>query len=354
MVVLESIRKNGLMITLHLAGILLYIFSPLFFGPIRSARFENVHWSFIAHNALIASFFYLNLLVMIPLGLRKRGWIVYVIGGLLAIVLYVTISHYVREAFVVREVRRVSRFRPFQYFGLAFPYVMAWVFSTSVKFSMDYLVLERKRKESENENLKSELSLLRSQISPHFMFNVLNSLTALARKKSDDLEPIIIKLSQLMRYTIYHSAVPRVELDTELEYLQNYIDLQRLRFGHHIRINFVKDVHQPDFQIEPMLLISFVENAFKHGSGLVVDPVIDISIECKDGVLKFNTRNKFVADSEGANHEGDPGGAGTDSTHGVGLKNVKRRLELLYENKYDLIIKDEPPWFIVNLTLIGK
>ncbi len=100
-------------------------------------------------------------------------------------------------------------------------------------------------------NLKSELSLLRSQISPHFAFNVLNSLTALARKKSDELEPTIIKLSQLMRYTIYHSAVSsegpaagRVELQTELEYLQNYIDLQTLRFGKHVSVNFRRNVLQ--------------------------------------------------------------------------------------------------------------
>ncbi len=330
------------MITLHLAGILLYIFSPLFFGPIRSSRFENVQLSFIAHNALIASFFYFNMLVLMPVVLKKKGWVFYVIAGIVSVVVFALIAHYVREAFVIREIRRVSRLRTFPYIGLAFPYLMAWVFSTSVKFSMDYLGLERKRKESENENLKSELALLRSQISPHFMFNVLNSLTALARKKSDGLEPIIIKLSQLMRYTIYHSTIPKVDLQTELEYLENYIDLQRLRFGHHIEINFVKNVTQPDFKIEPMLLISFVENAFKHGSGLVTNPAIHISIECKEGVLKFNVKNKFVADAE------------RDSTHGVGLKNVKRRLELLYEHQYDLKITDEVPWFIVNLTLIGK
>jgi two-component system, LytTR family, sensor kinase len=335
------------MITLHLAGILLYIFSPLFFG---SSRFENLNLSFILHNALIAMFFYLNMLVLTPYLLKKQGWIVFVVVGILCIVVFAYVSHQLRDLIVVREFRRtintettrVFRPRGFHYFGLAFPYLVAWVFSTSVKFSMDYLALERKRKESENENLKSELALLRSQISPHFMFNVLNSLTALARKKSDDLEPIIIKLSQLMRYTIYHSAVPRVDLETELEYLQNYIDLQRLRFGQHITINFSKDVKQPQFQIEPMLLISFVENAFKHGSGLVGDPVIDIFIECNDGVLKFRVKNKFLADTD------------KDATHGVGLRNVKRRLELLYENQYELKIEDEAPWFIVNLTLIGK
>lgn len=324
------------MITLHLAGIVLYIFSPLFFGPIRSNRFENVQLSFIVHNALIASFFYLNLLVLTPYLLRRRP-VTYIAVGVLAVLLFSLMSYQLREV-----LQRTTRPRPIPFIALAFPYLTAWVFSTSVKFSMDYLRLERQRKESENENLKSELALLRSQISPHFMFNVLNSLTALARKKSDGLEPVIIKLSQLMRYTIYHSAVPRVELDTELEYLQNYIDLQRLRFGQHIAINFNRNVLQPDFQIEPMLLISFVENAFKHGSVLVENPAIDIAIACRNGILKFDVRNKFVPNTQ------------KDETHGVGLRNVKRRLELLYENKYELNIKEEAPWFTVDLTLIGK
>ena len=339
-----------MLITLHLAGILLYIFSPLFFGPSRSARFENIQVSFILHNALIATFFYINMLVLTPFILEKKGWTLYIITGIFFVIMFGVLSHYVRESFMTNEFRRSlqpqpprpPRQFPFPYFGLMFPYLVAWVFSTSVKFSMDYLRLERKRKESENEDLKSELSLLRSQISPHFMFNILNSLTALARKKSDLLEPVIIKLSQLMRYTIYHSAVQRVELETEIEYLQNYIDLQRLRFGQHVEINFNKHIDHPNFQIEPMLLISFVENAFKHGSTLVANPVIDISIVCRNGVLNFDVKNKFVPHTE------------KDETHGVGLKNVKRRLELLYDNKYELVIKDQDPWFIINLTLIGK
>lgn len=337
--------------TLHVAGILLYIFSPMFFGPTRSPRFENIQVSFIFHNALIATFFYVNMLLLTPFVLEKRGWTAYILTGIACVIAFAILSHYVRDLFMSAEFRRAAQQQPpqrpprqfpFMYLGLMFPYLVAWVFSTSVKFSMDYLRLERTRKESENENLKSELSLLRSQISPHFMFNILNSLTALARKKSDALEPVIIKLSQLMRYTIYHSAIQRVELETEIEYLQNYIDLQRLRFGQHVDITFNKTVDQPNFLIEPMLLISFVENAFKHGSSHVANPVIDISIVCRDGIMKFDVKNKFVPHTQ------------KDDTHGVGLKNVKRRLELLYDKKYDLTITDKDPWFIINLTLIGK
>jgi two-component system LytT family sensor kinase len=345
----EFYHKNRL-ISLHVAAVLLYVFSPLFFGFMRPQRADNIHWALVSSNALAACFFYLNLLVLIPYVLRRRGWPTYLIVGMICAIAFVIIAYHMRGLFFDRdfplppfEGRRLPATpRPLPYFGLIAPYLIAWIFSTSVRFSMDYFQLERQRKERENENLRSELALLRSQISPHFMFNVLNSLTALARKKSDDLEPIIIKLSQLLRYALYHSAISRVTIETELEYLQNYIDLQRLRFGDHVKVGFETKVLQSDYQIEPMLLIAFVENAFKHGSGLNDDPIIMISADCRNGVLKFSVRNKFTNN------------AAKDETHGVGLKNVRRRLELLYENCHELSIKDEKPWFIVELTLIVK
>ncbi len=345
-------QRGGLLVTLHVAGVLLYTLSPLFFNAMRSPRFENIQISFIFHNALIATFFYFNMLVLIPKVQKDRGWIAYVIVGLICVVAFSALSHYARDFFFPREFRRFSfdrvRTPPnriLQYVGYSLPFLMAWIFSTSVKFSMDYFRMERRRKETENEGLRSELGLLRSQISPHFMFNVLNSLTALARKKSDELEPFIIKLSQLMRYSIYHtdpSGGGRVPLDTELEYLENYVDLQKLRFGHHVSVKIEKDIRQPDYQIEPMLLISFVENAFKHGVVLVPEPVINISLQCADGVLKFAIKNKFVPTST------------NDETHGVGLRNVKRRLELLYEDRFELTITQEEPWFTIHLNLIEK
>jgi two-component system LytT family sensor kinase len=347
---LPDFYQKNRFVSLHVAALLLYVFSPLFFGIMRPERPDNMPWALIANNSLTACFFYLNLLVLIPYILKRRDWITYLIVGAVCTLGFVVISHHLREYFFDREFRLppfegkrgALPARPFPYFGLIAPYLITWIFSISVRFSMDYFQLEKMRKERENENLRSELALLRSQISPHFMFNVLNSLTALARKKSDDLEPIIIKLSQLLRYALYYSAVSRVAIETELEYLQNYIDLQRLRFGNFVNVRFEKRVLQPDFQIEPMLLIAFVENAFKHGLGLNEDPVIMISVDCENGVLKFSLRNKFTSNTT------------KDETHGVGLKNVRQRLELLYENCHDLTIKDENPWFIVELTLIGK
>jgi two-component system, LytTR family, sensor kinase len=200
---------------------------------------------------------------------------------------------------------------------------------------------ETGRKEQENEKLKSELSFLRSQVSPHFMFNVLNSLASLARKKSDRVEDAIIQLSQLMRYSLYHTD-KKVTLEQEAEYLNNYIELQKLRFGASVEMHFHVDIVQRDVMIEPMLLVPFVENAFKHGVGLMANPVIIIMLKANGDNIHFAVRNKFNTSPSEIK----------DASSGIGLQNVKRRLDLLYKDHYTLnIYATKENWFITELTI---
>jgi LytS/YehU family sensor histidine kinase len=135
---------------------------------------------------------------------------------------------------------------------------------------------EKIKSDLENERLKSELSFLRSQISPHFMFNLLNSMVSLARKKSDLLEPMLIKMSEILRYMLYEKDDSKIPIEKEHAYLNNYIDLQILRFGKKVKVNFESNLENTSLLIEPMLLIPFVENAFKHGTGMIKEPTIDI------------------------------------------------------------------------------
>jgi len=223
-------------------------------------------------------------------------------------------------------------------------FLMVFGLSLALRIMQDRSALEAVLKERENEKLKSELSFLRSQVSPHFMFNVLNSLASLARKKSDDVEPAIIQLSQLMRYSLYHTD-KKVTLDQEAEYLGNYIELQKLRFGGVVKLHFHVNLKQKDLAIEPMLLVPFVENAFKHGVGLMADPVITISLEGNTYGIQFSVRNKF-----------DPLSVEVkDESSGIGLQNVKRRLDLLYKDLYTLnIYKSDDNWFITELNILAK
>ena len=135
--------------------------------------------------------------------------------------------------------------------------------STAYQLIKDKVASDKLAQEKQNEVLKTELSLLRSQVSPHFMFNVLNNMVSLARKQSDLLEPSLIKLSSLMRYMLYEADEEKVSIEKEIDYLQSYIDLQQQRFGKKVQVNVHLHTMDNHYQVEPMLLIPFVENAFQ-------------------------------------------------------------------------------------------
>jgi two-component system LytT family sensor kinase len=217
-----------------------------------------------------------------------------------------------------------------------------FIIAVSIAFKMfsDQIKNETKAKERETENLKTELSFLRSQVSPHFMFNVLNNMVALVRKHFDQLEPSLIKLSSLLRYMLYETNEQSVALEKEVEYLQSYIDLQQQRFGKNVQLYVDLKEIDNNYFIEPMLLIPFVENAYKHGIGMVEDAEIKIVLKVKNGLLQFDVKNKF---SEiGQTH---------DQTTGIGLNNVKRRLNLLYKDSHNLVINKNDNWFLASLQI---
>lgn len=223
----------------------------------------------------------------------------------------------------------------------SFAFLLIISASTAYEMTREKLRTDKLAKEKENENLKTELSLLRSQVSPHFMFNVLNNMVALARKKSDLLEPSLIKLSGLMRYMLYETKDEKVSLEKEIEYLNSYIDLQMQRYGKNLRIE--TSFHEIDgpYQLEPMLLIPFVENAFKHGTGLLESALIEVELSAKAGQLLFRVWNRYDPSSTEIK----------DPSSGIGLSNVLRRLNLLYKDKHDLLITKENNCFIVLLKI---
>ncbi|TDX01267.1 sensor histidine kinase [Dinghuibacter silviterrae] len=212
--------------------------------------------------------------------------------------------------------------------------------STAYQVIGDKVRSDKLTQDRQEEHLKTELSFLRSQISPHFMFNVLNNIVALVRMKSDKLEPTIFKLSSLMRYMLYQADDQKISLQKEADYLQSYIDLQQMRVGDKVRLHVSIKPGTDLFTIEPMLLIPFIENAFKHGTGYMEHPQIDIHLSVTDGLLYFTVRNRFNPQQETK-----------DATSGIGLANVKRRLNLLYGNEYDLWITTKNDWFLVSLQL---
>lgn len=293
----------------------------------------------ILANLLNIPLFYLNAYLLIPHVLKRRGVAWYVVSAVASIWLFLLIGALIRR-FVFYPDSDNLRIGVWT----VFPVIFLFAVSTSFRILSDYLEDERQHKELANSRLQAELSFLRSQISPHFMFNVLNSLVSLARKKSDLVEPVIISLSDLLRYMLYESDGAKVTLDKEVKYLRSYIDLQRLRFGNDVRVDLDLPDHLPSGTIEPMLLIPFVENAFKHGVGLIADPYILVRLKTTGTQLTFSVENKVPPGDHGPK----------DHASGIGLANVRRRLSLLYPDSHLLNIHQTAAAFRVDLTLHFK
>ncbi len=198
--------------------------------------------------------------------------------------------------------------------------------------------------ELENRSLKNELSMLKAQLSPHFLFNTLNNIDTLIYKSQDEASAMLIRLSELLRYMLYESETKEVLIDKELEYLQQLTDLQKLRFQEREFIELKINNHNSELKIAPLLLLPFVENAFKFVSNAQQLPAIKISIDVEENHIHFRCENYFNAseNTSGVN------------TGGIGLINARRRLELLYPDRFKLAINKINNQFFVDLYLSSK
>ena len=336
---------------LHLFFWAFLIALPILLGPnTNSTNPEEIRrsyfWIFYMTSFTVINipFFYLNTEILLPKLLRAKGVIIYLLTLIGAIVFMLWIheelfhwaySHFFPGNHSGGGARRGALMR------MIFQLLFYAAIGTSYRLISDRMKEDEQVKEQENERLKSELSFLRSQISPHFMFNVLNSVVSLSRRKPEMVEPVVVKLSELMRYMIYETNDSIVPISKELAYLESYIDLQKIRFGDDIQIDFKHELGPKSSQIEPMLLIPFVENAFKHGVGFIENPTIEIELKDSATELYFKVANKKGASINEIK----------DESSGIGLANVKRRLELLYPTNHRLEVLDSGSDFIISLTI---
>lgn len=272
-----------------------------------------------------------------PMLLRQQRLKTYLIAVLGLSVLFVILQGLMKNWLLVPDHKGI----PYHMFRSMVHVFFASAMGTGYALVRHTLNEEKGRQDQQQERLKSELSFLRSQISPHFIFNILNSIVYLIRSKSEQAERVTLQLSALMRYMLYESGDAQIPLEKEIGYLQNYVELQKIRFEEDVDIRLQIDGEAEATVIEPMLMIPFVENAFKHGVGLIQAPVIDISVKMTPKHLLFVVRNKITPDAIGDK----------DSNSGIGLQNVRRRLELLYPDTYQLDIQEKDAWFVASLHL---
>ncbi len=300
---------------------------------------------FGVYGLINISIFYVNLFLLIPLTVNKKKYVWYILSVIVTLFVYGLIKYFIAINFkyYYLTVGPTQKEIPAE-FGVyllnsLFPSIFMLCFSIIYKVIVDWLKNDAVQRELTEQKTQAELQFLKSQINPHFLFNSLNNIYALAYKKSDDAPSAILKLSEIMRYMLKESEDGLVDINDEIQYLNSYIDLNRIRYKEGVHLSIDINIDKPTYRVMPLLLISFIENIFKHG--LVNDeqkPVL-ISIKIEQGVLSFYSKNYTRKGNK-------------DESSGIGLKNIYRRLDLVYHQNYSLKIKDDTDLF--ELTLMIK
>jgi len=212
---------------------------------------------------------------------------------------------------------------------------------TTFKIMAKWLSEEKLRKDIEKAHLKTNLALLRHQVSPHFFMNTLNNIHSLIEMDTEKAQDSIVRLSTLMRYLLYDAAQNTIELKKEIEFIRSFISLMQLRHSDEVVVTTIVPEQIPDVKIPPMLFISLLENAFKHGVSYPLKSYIHFELRFDKVALTCiikNSKHKIAANSQG-------------EYSGIGLDNIKESLKLLYENDFVLDIRDKENEFEVNLKI---
>lgn len=298
-------------------------------------------WFEFVNVVFYATIVYFNKLVLFPVYLKNNNFGKHLLYMLLTAIVLTPI-----KSFALFYSTPFMVMREYSMDNQKFIFLSTFIVGTgsSIYYIMlDWIKGQKVKQELKSENLQSELKFLKSQINPHFLFNTLNSLYALTLKKSDLAPEIVLRLSEMMRYMLYECNEKQVPLEKEVNYLINYLELEKLRHGNKFKVNLEINGDVKSQKIAPLMFIPFIENCFKHGlnnqisEGYVhialsaLKDEVDVTIENSKGPILPSSSDK--------------------KSGGIGLVNVKRRLELLYPNQYELNISDNPDNYRIELKL---
>jgi two-component system sensor histidine kinase AlgZ len=349
MITAQFFRKRSLLF-LHIIFWGLY-FSFFFYSisfPRRGGMDSNYTRAFsdaITQVITMAAICYFNYFILLPKVLKSRRWGLYIMEVTASLAVIIAIQIFIKKQIYIEFNRHWS---PFDYWRtgrfliqhtLSTIFIVAFI--ATLRFLEDWFNFEAQRQEIENEKLQTELKFLKEQINPHFLFNTLNNLYYLAHTQSPNTKEVIAKLSQMMRYMIYEANAEKVPVANEIEYIKNYIDLEKLRLDEGFPIDLVIKGNYETLKITPFIFITFLENAFKHGveSGSR-DSWVKVSITI-DGTECTYT----VANSK------SPEYGIKEKKEGIGLKNTIRRLNLSYKNAHELRIEEDKTSYNVYLKI---
>ena len=308
-----------------------------YFSISNAVKFIDFFYAVLFHIPLLF-LVYLNLVVLIPSFLQQRRYLLFALLGSAAIFAAYGLHELTFEILLP--------ILPTEYYMVSFTdwevlvtiFAIYFVLTTLLKLSKSWYVLQQ----VEREKLAIELNSLKTQVNPHFLFNSLNSIYSLALAKSDQTPETVLELSNLLRYMLYEVGEEKVELGKEIEMMENYIELQKLRADRTTDIRFELKGEPENKKVAPLLFFPLIENSFKHGVKGVSDKAyVHISIKSEDTRLHFD-----IANNKGQVDEVEHGKYG-----GIGLENVKRRLALIYPNKHEFEITETPELYRVTLSI---
>lgn len=344
-------KKQVLLVIVHLIGASIFLLLPFLFspdeGPKNFPRFfeSNNTLRELIHYVLLLGFFYLNYYWLVPAFFFEKQYLVFS----LAVIFFFLVVAFLPSMILPQTAPGPGS--PFMEAGGGpegqpgfadfFRRINHNLFLFFAIFFLSFLLRVGFRwRETEKLKLNAELSYLKAQINPHFLFNTLNSIYSLAIEKSDQTPNAIVKLSGMMRYITTEADKNFVSLEKELEYILDYIELQRLRFGQELLINYLQTGDAGGKKIAPLILIGFIENAFKYGVNLEENSEIKIAVTISGKELVFDCYNRKVLVK-----------AGEISSAQAGLQNTRTRLALLYPGKHVLNIEETDLDYSVSLSL---
>jgi two-component system, LytTR family, sensor histidine kinase AlgZ len=328
---MQTFIKRNRILLLHLVfwGLYFSFFLYQITYPRRGVEpdYTKATMDAIAQVLFMAVISYFNYFVLLPRFAKHKNLLRYIVELIIPLVILGLVHIWLKRTLwiVAGDARMMNYFKSMRFVSQHFISTLFIVaFISMLRFAKDWFELEAKRKEIENEKLISELRFLKEQINPHFLFNTLNNLYYLAHTQSPNTKEVISKLSQMMRYMIYEANSEKVAVSKELEYIRNYIDLEKLRLEENVPIDLTVAGKFDHLQITPLVFITYLENAFKHGvSQGNAQAWVNVSIKFEGNKCIYEVKNS-VSDSE------------TDNTPGIGLLNTQRRLNLSYDGKHEV------------------
>lgn len=362
------LQGNRMKILLHIAAWAILLGLPLY-NFNRWDVPEEFVWVYYINAVINGIIFYGNYLLLIPRIFFRGHTLKYLLTAVVLTAALFFVSHYsfalvfdrvgrnetsdrfrrepvenpdkTREQAPPRTRRFFGPFGPMHLYNFVFVALGITIFAFGLRGLERHAQGEKRQKELEKEKLNSELAFLKNQISPHFFFNTLNNIYSLISINTEDSQKAVLKLSRMMRYLLYESEQGETLLSSEIEFMNNYIDLMRLRMSEKVRLSVsFPDVYE-DITIPPLLFIPVVENAFKHGISYREKSFIDVAMEVSKESITFRCDNSIV----------NTGNEGTDKHSGIGLENVSKRLNLLFPGKHELVIDKTEMTFHVRVTI---